>query len=96
MAIEKMFAGFKIEVASEQKAFKKMIEKSSERVQAAEEALREVIDEKEHKLLIKIDEIKFMQDKLTEQIKNIDGEGSSAIASNRVVQQVQAQAIELN
>ena len=63
-----------------------MIEKSSEQVQAAEEALREVIDEKEHKLLVKIDEIKFMQDKLTEQIKNIDGEGSSAIASNRVVQ----------
>ena len=73
-----------------------MIEKSSEQVQAAEEALREVIDEKEHKLLVKIDEIKFMQDKLTEQIKNIDGEGSSAIASNRVVQQVQAQAVEIN
>ena len=58
--------------------------------------LREVIDEKEHGLLIKIDEIKFKTDKLEQQIKQLDGEGSSVVQSNRVVQQVQAQAIEIN
>ena len=58
--------------------------------------LREVIDEKEHGLLVKIDEIKFKTDKLEQQIKQLDGEGSSVVQSNRVVQQVQAQAIEIN
>ena len=73
-----------------------MIDKMSERVKATEDAMREEMDEKDHRLLLKIDEIKFLTDKMNEQIKNFDGDGSSAVASNRVVQQVQAQAIEIN
>ena len=73
-----------------------MIDKTSERMMATEDALREEMDEKDHRLLLKIDEIKFLTDKMTEQIKQLDGEGSSVVASNRVVQQVQAQAIEIN
>ena len=63
-----------------------MIDKMSERVKATEDAMREEMDEKDHRLLLKIDEIKFLTDKMTEQIKNLDGDGSSAVASNRVVQ----------
>ena len=58
----------------------------SERVNATEDAMREEMDEKDHRLLLKIDEIKFKTEKLTEQIKNLDGDGSSAVVSNRVVQ----------
>ena len=63
-----------------------MIDKMSERVKATEDAMREEMDEKDHRLLLKIDEIKFLTDKMNEQIKNFDGDGSSAVASNRVVQ----------
>ena len=63
-----------------------MIDKTEQRLKATEDALRETIDERENRLLVKIDEIKFLTDKLTEQVKHLDGEGSSVVASNRVVQ----------
>ena len=46
-----------------------MIDKTSDRMKATEDALREEMDEKDHRLLLKIDEIKFLTDKMTEQIK---------------------------
>ena len=43
-----------------------MIDKMSERVKATEDAMREEMDEKDHRLLLKIDEIKFLTDKMNE------------------------------
>ena len=58
-----------------------------------DEDLREMIESKEHALLVKIDEIKYNQDKIMEKVSRIDDDGSSVAQSARVMATVVAAPI---
>ena len=83
----KQFDSFKVQINADIRDFERRMKESQDEVNKIDEDMRDMIEQKERSLLVKIDEIRHNQEKVIEKLNRLDDDddGDSVAPSTRVV-----------